>query len=278
MTVILALWRLMRRLGTDQVGVLAAGVAYYALLAAFPAIAALVAVAGIFTDPADIVAQLENLSKVIPEEAARILISQAVRIASLGSQGLSLTAAAGFAFALYLLTMAVTALVHGINVAHEVEDQRSIPVYWATVIGLTICLALGTVLMFVLLVLTPAALAYLPDEMLTFALADWLRVGRWSLVALIILLGIALLYRLGPAIKGPRRILSTGAVLAAGLWFAGSYGFSIYVANFANYNASFGSLGGVVILLTWLWLSAYIVILGAMLDREIERSRSMGAP
>ena len=272
-----ALWRVIRRLGYDPVGLMAAGVAYYALLAAFPAIAALIALAGVFTDPADIVAQLEALSKVIPAEAATILITQAAKIASLGSQGLSLAAMIGFGFAVYLSTMAVTALVHGINVAHEVEDRRSTLVYWPTVIGLTMGLMLGTVAMFLLLVAAPAAFALLPEEVLSFALADAFRLSRWGLVALIVFLGIALLYRFGPDISGRRRWFTPGALLAAGLWFLGSYAFSLYVANFANYNASFGSLGGVVILLTWLWLSAYIVFLCAMLDREIARAGE-GAP
>ena len=214
MKAILAIWRVIRRLGRDPVGLMAAGVAYYALLAAFPAIAALIAVAGAFTDPADIVAQLETLSQVIPKEAATILITQAARIASLGSQGLSLAAMIGFGFAVYLSTMAVTALVHGINVAHEVEDQRSTLIYWPTVIGLTIGLMLGAVAMFVLLVAAPAAFAFLPKEVLSFALADALRVSRWGVVAIIVLLGIALLYRFGPHTQHPRPWISAGAILA----------------------------------------------------------------
>lgn len=265
------IWRVLRRIGPSQMGLLAAGVAYYALLAVFPAIAALFAVAGLFTDPDAVVDQFETLLVVLPPDAATLLLDQAVKIASVGSQGLSLAAVIGFSFALYLSVIAVTALVHGLNVAHGVDDQRGSFRYWGTVIALTIALAFGTIVMFALLVVLPAALALLPTEYLSISTADALRFGRWIIVALIVLLGIGLIYRVGPDKRASGFGITLGAALAAALWFVGSLGFSIYVSNFANYNASFGSLGGVVVLLTWLWLSAYIVFLGAMIDAEIGR-------
>ena len=272
MNVFFVLWRVARRVGSSQIGLLAAGVAFYALLAVFPAIAAIIALAGLFTEPDAVVTQLEGVARLMPEQAATILLDQASKVAGATDEGLSLTLALGVGFAIYLASRATTGLIHGLNVVHRREDTRSIVRYWATVIWLTATLLAGTVLLFVLLVVTPAALALLPAELLTVQTAELLRGLRWIIVALIFVVGLATLYRFGPAGGRPRWV-SPGIAIAAALWFLGSFAFTTYVANFGNYNESFGSLGGVIILLTWLWLSAFFVLLGALVDAEIEDER-----
>lgn len=272
MKVFFVLWRVAMRVGPSQIGLLSAGVAFYALLAVFPAIAAIVALAGLFTEPDAVVTQLEGVARLMPEQAASILLDQASKVAGATDEGLSFTLAFGVGFAIYLASRATTGLIYGLNVVHRREDRRGFFRHWATVIWLTAALLAGTVLLFVLLVIMPATLALLPEEMLTVQTAEILKVSRWFIVALIFVVGLAVLYRFGP-VGGRARWFSPGIGIAASLWFLGSFAFTIYVANFGNYNESFGSLGGVIILLTWLWLSAFFVLLGALVDAELEDDR-----
>ncbi len=261
-------FRVGRRIIPSQIGLIAAGVAFYMLLAAFPAIAALMAVAGLFTDPASVVAQLQTVARLLPDQAALILINQAQLVAGADSSGLSVTIIIGVGVAIYLSTRGTTSMIHGLNIAFEETEKRGIIRFWWVVILMTVTFLFGGLLVLLLLVGVPAALALLQ---LDFETANLIRGIRWALIIAVMLIGFASLYRWGPSRRAAKwRWLTPGAALAGVLWFAGSYGFSLYVSNFANYNQTFGSLGGVVVLLTWLWLSAYVVLLGALLDAEIE--------
>lgn len=279
----LFLWRIWERTFTSQIGVIAAGVAFYWLLAVFPAITAVVALAGLFTDPELVLAQFERLTRFVPEDAATILIDEASNVAGSTDTGLSLAFALGIGFAIYLMTRATTALIYGLNAAHARIENRSFIRYWGTVILLTAALIFGVAAMFVILVGTPALLALFPDEMQVFTSVGTVRTMRWLIVVVLLVFGMSVLYRFGPADragrtgrKRPWRWLTIGSTLAALLWFAGSYGFQLYVTNFADYNASFGSLGGVIVLLTWLWLSGFVVLLGALVDAETRRKLPEG--
>lgn len=272
------IWRVLRRVGPSQIGVIAAGIAFYALLAVFPAIAAVIALAGLFTEPDAVLAQFETVTRFVPEQAAGLLLGEASKVAGAGDGGLSVTFAVGVGFAIYLSTRATTALIHGLNVAHERRENRGFFRFWFTVILLTAALVFGVAAMFVLLVVTPAALAFLPSDILPIRTADIVRGVRWVVIFVLLIFGLSVLYRFGPADragrtgrKRPWRWITVGSSLAALSWFAGSYGFQLYVENIADYSASFGSLGGVVILLTWLWLSGFVVLFGALVDAEIRR-------
>ncbi|MEM9969642.1 MAG: YihY/virulence factor BrkB family protein [Pseudomonadota bacterium] len=261
-------WRVARRLKPDQLGLIAAGVAFYGLLSVFPAIAALMALAGLVTDPEQVVAQLGTFAEVMPEQAANILLTQAQLVAGSSDNGLSLTFFLGLGFAIYLSTRATTSLIHGVNVAYAERESRGFFLLWATVIVLTLSMLIAALVLAMLLVGLPAAIALLPWGAV---LEGGLSVARWIIAALVFCLGLSLLYRWGPSRRRAKwRWLTVGTVFAAILFFAGSAGFTIYVANFANYNETFGSLGGVIILLTWMWLSSFVVLIGALLDAEIE--------
>lgn len=261
------LWRVLRRMGPDQLGVIAAGVAFYALLAVFPAIAALTALAGLFTDADAVVGQLQFFTQYLPEEAALILINQANTVASSSDEGLSLALVLGVGFAIYLSTRATTSLIHGLNIAFKEQESRGLVAFWTTVILLTATLLFGVVILALLLIGLPTALAFIPLDVGT---EQTLAAARWILVAAVVIAGMSILYRWGPAHGAARwKWLTPGTMISSLLWFLGTIGFSIYVANFGNYNQTFGSLGGVIILLTWLWLSAFIILLGALLDAEV---------
>ncbi|MEM7720583.1 MAG: YihY/virulence factor BrkB family protein [Pseudomonadota bacterium] len=265
------LWATGSRVGPSKIGIIAAGIAFYSLLSVFPAIAAVIALAGLFIEPGAVVAQLETITRLVPAEAAGILVSEASKVAGASSDGLSLAFAIGLCIAIYLSTRATTALIHGLNVACDVIETRGFIRLWATTLLLTTALVFGTAIMFILLVVTPAALAFVPEELLPGSTADAVRTLRWVVLGVLLPFGLSVTYYFGPdQPPGDRRWhwITPGSALAAILWLAGSIGFSLYVTYFADYNASFGSLGGVVILLTWLWLSAYVVLLGALVDTE----------
>ncbi len=265
------LWRVVKRVMPDQLGLIAAGVAFYGLLAVFPAMAALMAMAGLVTDPDQVVTQLQSFSELLPDQAALILLNQAQLVAGAPEQGLSLTLFIGVGFAIYLTTRATTSLMHGVNVAYGRREGRGFVRFWITVIVLTTAMLCFGVLLALLLIGLPAAIAFLPWE---YGLELLLRIGRWIIAGLVFCLGVSLLYRFGPTQRRAGwRWLSFGTVVAALLFFAGSAGFTVYVANFGNYNETFGSLGGVIVLLTWMWLSAFVVLIGALLDAEIEVER-----
>lgn len=258
-----------REAGADHVGLIAAGIGFYGLLAIFPGLVALMAIAGLVLDPEMVVRQLEGLSRFLPQEAAGIIIDQAVAVTGSQGGGLGLAAILGVLVALYSASKGVTSLMEGLNVAFEVEEKRGYVKYYLTVFALTIGVIVGFLLIVALLAVLPAVLGVLPLGGLGETLAQVL---RWPVVVAVVIVGLAILYRFGPS-RGsvPWRWITPGAVAATVLWLAGSVAFTIYVANFGSYNETFGALGGVIVLLTWLWLSAYIIMMGAELDSEIER-------
>ena len=262
-------WRTARRAGPDQLGLIAAGIAFYALLAVFPAIAALTALAGLFTEADAVVGQLQYFTQYLPDEAALILLNQANMVAGSSDEGLSLALALGVGIAIYMSTRATTGLLHGLNIAFQETEARGVIVFWATVILLTTTLLFGAVILALLLIGLPTALAFIPVDVGT---EQTLAAARWILVATVVIAGMSILYRWGPSRSSAKwKWLTPGTLLSSLLWFLGTLGFTVYVANFGNYNQTFGSLGGVIILLTWLWLSAYIILLGALLDSEVDR-------
>lgn len=264
-----ALVNVYKEMTEDHVGLIAAGVAFYGLLAIFPGIVAGMAIAGLVMDPNTVVSQLEGLSRFLPQDAAQIVIDQAVSVAGSEEGGLGLAALFGILVALYSASKGVTSLMEGLNVAFEVEEKRGLVRFYLTAFALTIGLILGFLLIVAILALLPVVLHLLQFGDITQTIVGVL---RWPLVLAVLALGLAVLYRYAPD-RGPVpwHWISLGAGAACLLWLVGSLLFAVYVQNFGGYNETFGALGGVIILLTWFWLSAYIILLGAELDGEIER-------
>lgn len=260
--------RVWAEIGNDHIGLIAAGCAFYGLLAIFPGLVAAMALAGLFTDPATVVNQLETLTRAIPTAAAQIVIDQAKAVAGSDSGGLGLAALLGLGTAFYSATAGMAAVMEGLNVAFDVKEPRSF--FRAVVVkgSLTLGLILGFFVIVLVLVALPVVLGFLrlPTDTVWYVL-----LVRWPVVLLLVAAGLAVLYRYGPARTDRTwRWITPGAAIACLLWIAGSLGFGYYTGNFASYNETFGALGGVIILLMWLWLSAYIILLGAEIDAEIE--------
>ncbi|MFT4620282.1 MAG: membrane protein [Sulfitobacter sp.] len=260
--------RIFRRLGAQNIGLLAAGIAFYGLLSVFPGITAVVALGGLVMDPTILMEQSETLSELLPDAGAEIVLGQLRDVAQAKSRSLSIAVLIALAVALYSASRAVENFIKGINVIYGVTEERGFLHLKALTLGLTLALILGLVFAVFVVAAVPATLAFLTPEGWGAALAFVL---RWPILFGFGIAGIAVLYRYGPSTRLARwRWLTPGAVLACALWVAGSLGFSLYVQSFASYNETFGALGGVIVLLTWMWLSAFVVLFGAALDAELD--------
>jgi membrane protein len=262
------LWRVKDEITTDHVSVVAAGVAFFGLLAIFPAVTALISIAGYFLDPADVADQISSLVTVLPENAAAIVQDQILKVTGGSTAATSIAAILGLLFALYGATKGMTTLMEGMNIAYDEEDSRSLVAYYATALALTLFLIAGVLI-------SVGATLVLPTVIGLFGLPPSVEtlVGfvKWPLLALLTIFGLAVVYRFGPSRAHAKwRWVSPGALVATVLWLIGTIAFSIYAQNFTDYNETYGTLGGVIILMTWFWLSAFIVLFGAELNAEME--------
>ncbi len=262
------LLRVKEQLERDHVSIIAAGVAFYAFLAVFPAIAAIVSIYGLLTDPGTVQQHLAELTSVLPKDAHDLLAEQLSGLTKRSDSTLSLGAFIAIVAAIWSAKKGANALIEGMNIAyHEVDDRGF---FKKTLV--TLAFTSGAVVMAivsgVLVVGLPAALGNLglPDF-----LAVLLSVARWLILSVILLCALAVIYRYAPHRSRPRwRWVTWGSVVAVTLWLVASWGFSYYVSNFDSYNKTYGSLAAVVILLMWTFISSYIVLLGAEINAEME--------
>jgi len=249
----------------DSLSLVAAGVAFYALLAIFPAMIALVTVYGLVADPERISDQLRPITKMLPDQAADLLTTQLTATAEIGAGGLTLGLAISLAATVWASAGAVRALIAGLNVIFGVVESRS----FVRRAVLAVALTLGAMLMVTVVLALVAAFPVVLNRIgLDPAVAAVAQALRWILLIVVVELGLAVLYRFGPDPAGrPRwRWVSWGSVAALAVWILGSLGFSFYVSNFGNYNKVYGSLAAVIVLMLWLYLGAFAVLLGAEID------------
>lgn len=260
--------RVKNEISRDNVSLIAAGLALYALLAAFPALAAVLLLYGMLVSPEQAASQVQALAGVLPDQAAEILRSQLEDMASQQSGALGFGAIAGLLLALWSARKGMTALMTATNIAYDEREERGFFKQLLVSLGFTLAAVVGFVLVLLVAVAVPVALQALglggPLEALLSAL-------RWVLLWLLVVFGLAAVYRYAPDRNHPRwRWVSWGSATAATLWIIGSVLFSLYVRNFGSYNETYGALGGVVILLMWFYLSGFIVVLGAEINSELE--------
>jgi membrane protein len=264
------LLRVKEEIDRDNLSIVAAGVAFYALFAVFPGITALVTLYGLVNDPGDVEQQLAPVRDFVPEEAFGILQQQMQAVVAQATGSLSLGLAFSLALAVWSATKGTKAIFTALNIAYEERETRGFVRLNLTSLAFTV----GGILFFItaLLVIAavPAALALLGSTGGAVEVA--LLVLRWLVMAALMIVALAVLYRYGPS-REPARMqwVSPGAIAATALWLLGSVAFALYVRNFGSYDETFGSLGAVVILLMWFYISAYVVCLGAELNAELER-------
>lgn len=263
------LWRVWGEMSDDNLSLISAGVAFYAFLAVFPAVGALVMIYGLAADPQVVVKQLGLFSGVIPASAYSLLLDQLKELASQEDATLSLGVLFSLALTLWSATKGFKALMVAMNVVYEEDEKRG----FIHLNLLAVALTLGGII-FVIVALTALGLIPVAVEFLGLGepISTILLLARWPLLLIGLMAALAILYRYGPSRRSARiKWISPGAVVAAVLWLIASIGFSIYAANFGNYNETFGSLGAVVVLLFWFYISAYVVCIGGELNSELER-------
>jgi membrane protein len=263
------LWRVKDQIKEDRLSIIAAGVAFYGLLAVFPGLIALVAIYGLAFDPAQVEQQVGALRGVLPPQAAEVLLGQLHDLTTTDSTALGFGAVAGILLALWSASAGMRTLMEALNVAYDEDEKRGMIAFYGTALLLTLGAIFGTVIAISLVVAMPVALNFLG---LGDALKWLISIGGIFILVITVMLGLAITYRFGPSRRTPQwRWVSWGAVIATLLWIVGSVLFSIYVTRFGNYNETYGSVGAIVILLMWFLLSSYAVLIGAELNAEMER-------
>jgi membrane protein len=265
-------WQTLKRvwdeLGADNISHIAAGVGFYALLAIFPAFAALIALYGLVADPVTVAKNVETLSMFLPAEALKILTDALNKLVT-GSQtklGIGLFVSVGLA--LWSARVGTGALMTSLNMAYGESEKRNFIWFNLAALALTLVLVLFGIVAIVTVAVIPVALKFLP---LPEAWVGMISAVRWPILGLMVMVMLSIIYRFAPSREKPRwRWVSPGAVVATFLWVIGSAFFSLYVSRFGSYDQTYGSLGAVIVLLLWFWLSAYTILIGAELNAELE--------
>ncbi len=272
-------WQVVRRAWkeakADQVPLMAAGVAFFGFLALFPAVAAAVLTYGLVADPSQIRSQAEELGSAMPA-AGRDLLLQ--RLVSAPRQSLGIGLAIAVVAALWSASGGVGNLLTAVNLAYDEEETRG----FVRRKGLALLLTLGSIVFVLLAVALFSVGAAIGDDVAT-PVRIALGAGRLVLAIVLITVALAVIYRVGADRDAPRmRWVSVGAIVATIIWLVASIGFSLYVETFGNYAKTYGSLAAIVILMLWLWISAYVVLLGAEINAEAEqqtaKDTTKGAP
>lgn len=264
-------WDILKRtvaeISNDRLLTEAAGVTFYALLALFPAVGALISIYGLFADPATIGEHLQMAAGFVPGGGLEIIEEQVRRITAKPSGALGFGVVIGLATSLWSANQAMKAVVDALNVVYEEEERRG----FFKRLFITMAFTLGGILFVLLAVAAVVVLPIVLEFVGLGGMETLLRLARWPLLLVAIALFLALIYRYGPSREEAKwRWVSWGSAVASLIWVAGSIGFSWYVQNFGNYNETYGSLGAVIGFMTWIWLSATVVLVGAELNAEME--------
>jgi membrane protein len=261
------LWRVYRKMNENRLLAVAAGVVFYGLLALFPAVTAFVSLYGLVADPSTIREHLSLVAGVLPQGALDIVNEQLLRLTAHRTSALSLGFIGGLLFALWSANAGSKAIMDGLNVAYGETEKRGIVLLNLVALAFTLGAIIALMLALSGVVIAPIVLSHFEWGSRIDALIG---VARWPALLALALLGLTMLYRYGPSLGNPRWTwLFPGNVLAAAVWLAISALFSWYIASFGAYDATYGSLGAVIGMMTWMWISTIVVLLGAGLNSEL---------
>ncbi len=251
----------------DNVPLLAAGMAYYAFLAIFPALIAAVLLYGLFADPATISQQVDGLGSALPAEIKQLITDQLSMASGSGKAGFG--AVVAILLALFSASGGMGNLMTAINTAYDEEENRGFVKKRAIALALTLGAIVFLLVVVALVAVLPAVLGFLGTSAFVTVL---IQVVRWVLIVVVITVALAVLYRVAPDRDAPQlRWVSVGAGVATILWIVASVGFSLYVSSFSSYAKTYGALAGIVILLLWLFITSYAILLGAEINAESEQ-------
>lgn len=270
-------WEIMKRvyaaLGTNHLSLLAAGVAYYAFLSIAPLLAAVVLTYGLIGDPQLVADHMQSIITVVPQDAAKLIYDQLMAIVTATKPAVGFGLLLALFFAVYGATRAASAIIEALNIVYKEAETRSFLSFYRVSLGITF----SAVLVVVVGVFTASVIGFLqnitdnwgPIAIFTTKALTWIVAGGFASAV------FALIYRFGPHRRKARwQWLTVGSVTATAFWLLATLGVSAYVARFGNYNETYGSLGAVVVLQLWLYVSAFVVLLGAQINAEAERQTS----
>ncbi len=261
--------RAFRESSADNVPMLAGGVAFFAFLAVFPALIAALTLYGLLADPAEVARQVQSIAAALPRSAQPLLTEQLTSVTQSSGGALSAGLVISLLAALWSASSGTGNLITAVNLAYDEEESRGFVKLRATALGLTLGGIVFVLLTLTLVAVVPVALDNLGLGVVGRVVAQ---VVRWVLLVGVVVVGLAVVYRVAPDRASPRfRWVSAGALVATVLWIIGSVAFSLYVNFFGNYNKTYGALAGVIVLMLWLFLTTYIVLLGAEINAESER-------
>ena len=267
------LLRVWRKIGEDNLALVASGVALNTLLAVFPAMAVLASVYGMFASPAQVGKEIAPFYGILPHDAAAIIQTQLEALARPKNHTLGIGAIVSFVVSIYYSSQGVSALVSATNIAYSERERRGFFKLILVAAGFALGAVVGFVLMLLLTIAVPLALQHLPLPafMHTAVLAV-----RWVLLWLFAILGLAIVYRYAPSRQNAQwRWVSWGSTVAASLWLAASFLFSLYVRDFGSYGKTYGALGGVIVLIMWFYLQGFAIVLGAAFNAEAEHQTAV---
>lgn len=267
---LLTIWRttydIWTEAGNRHIGLIAAGVAFFGMFGVFPGIAAVIAVFGLVADPVVVADQLELMREVIPVGAYDIFAAQIDSLLNARSETLGWATFVSIMLALWSSRAAVAALMSGIN-AIEVAPRRGGIRQMFVALLLTMSLVLLATVALLSVVVLPVILAFVPMQLSIVSILEGV---RWLIALAVLFMGLSILYRYGPNMKPHRRPwITIGAAVVVVVWIVASAGLSYYLTNFASYNEVYGSIGAVIGLLLWLYISAYLILMGAILNAKL---------
>ena len=260
---------------SDRIGLAAAGCAFYATLALFPAISTLVSLYGLAFDPATVEPQLRVLRDLLPRPAFLLISERVHTLVSQPRGTLTISLIVSTLVTLWSSSAGTKSILAALNIAYEEKETRSFIRFQVTALTMTLCAILGAALAVALLVFLPAVLDFVPRhfgfEAVEAGTQTLLKVGTPVLLLLFVGLSFSLLYRFGPCRRSASwHWITPGSLVATVLWLLASTGFSFYVGHVASYDATYGPLGAVVGIMMWFFVTAYVVLLGAELNAELE--------
>jgi len=252
-----------------NLSLVAGGVTYAVLLALFPGLAALVSIYGLVSDPAQVEKQVNSLTGVLPESSKQLISTELHQLVSASGGALSIGVAVGIVLALWSASRGMSGMITALDIAYDQPERRSFFRFNLVALLLTLGLIVGGLIVIALVAGLPAVLSATGAN----SGAAWVAlIVEWPLLIVFMMVALAVLYRYAPDRDAAQwRWVSPGALVAAVLWILGSILFTVYVSHFGSYNKTYGSLGAIIVLLTWLWLSAYVVLLGAEINAQSER-------
>ena len=263
-------WSAWVELAERNIGLIASGVAFWAMLAVFPGVAAIISVWGFFADPLVINDMLDTFSRILPGTAYQVIDRQLVALIRANESALGWTWLISTGAALWTSRAGTEALIRGLNTIYRVTNREGFRQTWVS-ITMTLALMGVAIVAIVSVIIVPVVLAFLPTGSWAERIVS---VSRWVVALAVAVWGLGVVYRYGPNRRGSRSPwLTPGAVLAMVIWGLASYALSRYVANFNRFNEVYGTLGAAVALLWWFYVSAYAVLLGAALNHRLELRR-----